>query len=76
MLPQSDSNNFLSNTQDLFLNCNNLILITNNCHGCKKQTIQAGTLTPRYDFNNICDKTMFVTMCKKCKDAQFSKNPR
>jgi thymidine kinase len=73
MLPQSDNNKFLSNTVELFLNCNNIILITNNCHGCKKPTIQASTITPRNEFNNICDKNMFVTMCKKCKEAQFLK---
>jgi hypothetical protein len=67
MLPQSDNNKFLSNTTELFLNCNDVIFIPSKCHVCKTPSIQASAITPRNEFNNICDKSMFVTMCKKCK---------
>lgn len=74
MLPQSDNNNFLPQTSELFLNCNNIILVSSNCQVCEEPTIQSNAKTQRHEFGEICNKSMFVTMCKNCKHNKLIKD--
>jgi thymidine kinase len=67
MLTQSDSNSFLNNTKQLFINCNDILLVKGYCINCNRSTQQSAAIKKRTSKANICNKQMFNTMCKNCK---------